>query len=83
MEAVELWFRHDQPEGIVISIAQALLTLTLQDQWPDGMTWMGEKLLVLDLTGSERVQAKMGGWYLTMQYAPQMESVFFSIDGTF
>ena len=80
VEAVELWFRGSAPTHAVLRSTETLIETVIPKQQEQGTEWFLNAMELMGEQGTEKLQARLGDMYLTLQLVPSLKSVFFSID---
>ena len=80
VEAVELWFRRSVPMGTAQALVEALASTIIPGQQVQSTLWFRNSLNSIEPTVEQKQQTYVEGMYLTLQFAPNLNQYFFSID---
>ena len=79
VEAVEMWFTP-RVHPTALLVVEALVTTIVPEQEAQSMSWFGDSLESIEQTGEQKQQTSAGAMYLTLQWVPNLNKYFFSID---
>ena len=79
VETVEMWFTP-RVHPTALLVVEALVATIVPEQEAQSMSWFRDSLESIEQTGEQKQQTSAGAMYLTLQWVPNLNQYFFSID---